>query len=122
MAVIALVDDNLQVCRLLDRLLSQTGHAMVCLTGIEGIDQTLKQARPDLLILDMDLGGHNGLDLLRILRQEPSLQDLPVVILSGNTDPAVQAEAFHLGALDYIVKGLDWETMLSRIERLLPGT
>ena len=120
MAVIALVEDNLQMCRLLDRLLSQTGHAMVCLSGVEGIDQTLKQARPDLLILDMDLGSRNGLDLLRELRREPSLQELPVVILSGNTDPAVQAEAIGLGAMDYIVKGLDWESMLSRIERLLP--
>jgi DNA-binding response OmpR family regulator len=120
MALIAIIEDNVRSSELFERLLHEAGHLAVCAAGGEQTPEWLREMQPDLLVLDVNLPGISGMELLRRLRADPALQTLPVVMLSGVADFSVQAQAFSLGALDYIVKGLDWRSMLQRIEQHLP--
>jgi DNA-binding NtrC family response regulator len=62
-------------------------------------------ARPELVLLDIGLPGTNGLELLmRIRLMNPGAK---VIMVTGNTDPALAREAFRLGALAYVDKPFD---------------
>jgi len=120
MATIVIVDDNLDSCRFLTRLLEFSGHIAVCVPPGRSAVEVIKRMSPDLLLLDVMMPELSGIELLRLVRDEPHLQNLRVIMLSGVNDLEVQSEAFELGALDYIVKDMDWEKNLGRIEQFLP--
>jgi len=116
MATIALLDDNLDSCRFLQRLLEFAGHVAVAVPGGPAAVEFLRRIKPDLLLLDVSMPQLSGIEVLKLLRREPELAELAVVMLSGINDLDVQAQAFELGALDYIVKDMNWEQSLARIE------
>lgn len=122
MACIVVVDDNRSSCDLLGRLLRSVGHVVVCIYEGQAAVQAIRRFEPDILILDVNLPDMSGLEVLTQLRAEPDWHALPVVMLSGVMDVSVQAMALARGASDYIVKGWDWQTLLDRIERHLPGS
>ena len=119
MATVVIVDDNTCSCQFLERLLGIEGHTAVCLSGGAGLIETLKNMKPDLLLLDVMMPGMSGIDLLGMVRAVPALEYLPVVMLTGVMDLEIQSQAFKLGATDYIVKDFDWEKSLGRIEQHL---
>jgi DNA-binding response OmpR family regulator/HPt (histidine-containing phosphotransfer) domain-containing protein len=57
-----------------------------------------------LVVVDVDLGGANGLDLVRDVRARPALASVPVLVLSGHADVGTRDAAFHAGADDYMLK------------------
>jgi len=100
------------------------GQLSLCMAGI-GAVLVLKSAwtgapirRPDLLLLDMQLPDMDGLDVLRQLRQEPGLADLPVLVVSANALPEQQAAAQALGVQAYLTKPLDLQTLLAQLDAL----
>jgi DNA-binding response OmpR family regulator len=119
MASIVIVDDNQDSARFLKRLLEFAGHVATWMPGEAATVEVLKQMRPDLLVLDVMMPHLSGIDLLKLLRKETPLEGLCVIMMSGVMDLDVQSEAFELGALDYIVKDMDWERSLCRIEQHL---
>jgi DNA-binding response OmpR family regulator len=119
MAVIVIVDDNVQSSKFMERLLRHQGHMTHSIATAVGAVETVKSVRPDLVLLDVRLADNSGIEVLRSIRQDPELQQLAVVMLSGVQDVQVQEEAFRLGALDYLLKGWNWDLMLGRIEQHL---
>jgi DNA-binding response OmpR family regulator len=119
MASIVIVDDNQDSARFLSRLLEFSGHVATWMPSSEATIAALKRIQPDLLVLDVMMPHLSGIDLLKLMRQEPPLDQQAVVMLSGIMDMDVQSQAFELGALDYIVKDMDWERSLARIEQHL---
>ncbi len=77
------------------------------------------QYRPELILLDMNMPELSGLDFLRILKQR--LSSLPIIMLTGETDPSMIVQAVKAGASDYVIKGTeDFETNLRfRISQVL---
>lgn len=71
----------------------------------------------DVILLDLDLGDMNGLDLLRALRRSGS--KTPVVILTGSADVAVKVRAFSGGADDYIVKPFHKDELTARLRAVI---
>lgn len=120
MKCIAIVDDNEVTSQLLARLLRQAGYIAICVPGGGEAMEHLRLMTPDLLVLDVMMPQVSGLDLLRSLRDDPQFTELPVIMLSGVMDVNVQAEACRLGALDFIIKGWDWDRLLDRIEQYVP--
>lgn len=120
MATVMIVEDNVESSRFLQRMLQMEGHVAVCESVGEGVVETVRQMKPDLMLVDVRLPGMSGIDLLRAVRENPSTQSMPIVMLSGLMDLETQAKAFEAGASDYIVKGLDWESFWGRIEPYLP--
>ena len=78
----------------------------------------LTTTRPDLVILDMEMPQVSGLEFLDILRFTPNYAHIPVIIVSGDNDPAHVKEAFIRGAADYVRKPYDSEELLLRMNRI----
>src|SRR3546814_5801795 len=75
--------------------------------------------RPGLLLLDEDMPGLPGIDLLRELRGNRNSAMLPVIITTTSTEPAIAAAAFNAGADDHVVMPCDFRMLSARIERQL---
>src|SRR5689334_14141136 len=71
--------------------------------------------KPTVILQDLVMPGVNGLELLKLYRANPSTRDVPVVVLSTKEDPKIKAEAFELGANDYLVKLPDRVELVARI-------
>ena len=102
---ILVIDDNPNVVDLLSTFLRGEGYGVLgALTSDDGLKLAIL-ARPELVLLDIGLPGANGLELLMRMRlMNPSAK---VIMVTGNTDPALAREAFRLGALAYVDKPFD---------------
>lgn len=116
---ILVVDDSRTNLNVIGRRLAHEGY-MVALseTGREALD--LIAARGfDLVLLDMVMPGMSGLQVLAELRGARETMDLPVVMLTGRSDPAAAIEALSAGADDHIAKPFDFAVLTARIERVM---
>ena len=112
--MILIVDDHLDTCHPLAALLRMEGIETRCLNDPRAAVEEIERRRPDLLVLDADMPGVDGLELLRAIRAVPALVDLPTVFFTGTTEG--EAEARTLGALDWVLKGAtDWDELHRRI-------
>jgi putative two-component system response regulator len=78
----------------------------------------LTSSQPDLILLDMNMPRVSGLEFLDILSSTPHYAQIPVIIVSGENDPAYVKEAFIRGAADYVRKPYDSEELILRITRI----
>ncbi len=117
MSTILIIDDDDQLRRSFQKLLSEEGYATdSAASGEDGIQKVKKRA-PDLVILDMRLPGRNGLETFQAIHaMEPKL---PVIIMTafGTTHHAI--EAIKLGAFDYVLKPFEIPGMLGIIRQAL---
>lgn len=78
-----------------------------------------RQDRPDLVLLDLDLPGISGLDVLRSLRRDPHCRDIPVIALTATSEPAERLAAFAAGADDVMDRPANERVLLARLRNLL---
>jgi diguanylate cyclase (GGDEF)-like protein len=112
---IVVVDDMPEV-RLLARMsLTAVGFGVYeAESGDDAID-LIRRVRPECVVLDMHMPGLSGLDVCRVLRADPKMRDLTIVMLTADGKAAEKAEAFSLDADDYIVKPLVPRDLVSRV-------
>ena len=104
MARILVADDDIDIRELVEFKLSTLGHDIVAVTdGAAAID-ACKEDRPDLAVLDVMMPGMSGLDAIRVIRADPSLSDLPVILLTARAQESDVETGFDSGADDYITK------------------
>lgn len=116
-ATILIVDDEPPIRRLLRTSLGSQGFQIVeAATGSEALVE-MKQAKPDLIILDLGLPDMQGQDVIRILREQGS--PVPIVVLSSRADEPGKVEALDLGADDYVTKPFGTDELLARIRTAL---
>ena len=104
---IPIVDDDPDLLDTLREYLEDLGDGYVVETAARGIEalEMVARARPHLVILDVEMSGMTGLQVLTSLRAlDPTI---PVIVLTGNTDGSVAAETLKLGAVSYAPKPLD---------------
>ena len=77
---------------------------------------------PSLVVIDVELGGTSGLDLVREVRAMPTLSDVPVLVLSGHADVGTRDGAFSAGADDYMLKPFAPAEFQRRVGALFEGT
>jgi CheY-like chemotaxis protein len=104
MAVVLIVDDNADACRVMARLVLKCGHEAHYVTSGEGALSVLAARHVDLMILDSMMGGIDGMEVLRRVRSDPRQARLKVVMWSAVTDPHFVEQARLKGAADYWVK------------------
>jgi CheY-like chemotaxis protein len=72
----------------------------------------------DLVVLDLILNDGTGVDVLKYIRDEPALKHLPVVVLTGSSDPAIQKKAHELGANTLFEKPRTFEDLVQLVVML----
>ena len=113
---ILVVDDDPDILNGTARLLENAGYAVGrAATGEETL-QAVRDRRPDLLLLDRDLPGIDGLEVCRRIKQEPAQADIFVVMISASyTKSEEQAEGLEGGADDYIARPVTNRELLARV-------
>ena len=104
MANVLIVDDDVDGCRPLARLLEVAGHRPFFVHDGRAALSMLDQLRPDMILLDVMMPGLNGIDVLKTIRSHPKHRDLPVVVFSALSDEETRTAALQNGAQEYLVK------------------
>jgi DNA-binding response OmpR family regulator len=119
---ILIVDDQAVMLRLISIPLEQEGFTTVtAVSGVEAL-QKIQSERPDLVIMDVMLPDTSGIDVVRRVRQVLNLTDLPIIILSGQTELAAKIQGLEAGADDYVTKPVDPKEMVVRVKAMLART
>jgi CheY-like chemotaxis protein len=119
---ILLVDDQAMMLKLMAYPLEQEGYSIItAMTGVEAL-QKIQSEQPDLVILDVMLPDMNGIDVCRRIRQVLHLTDLPIIILSGQTELSAKIQGLEAGADEYVTKPVDPKEMAVRVKALLART
>ncbi|MEZ5412411.1 MAG: SpoIIE family protein phosphatase [Acidimicrobiales bacterium] len=111
---ILVVDDNADMRAYLARLLAPRFTVHTAVDGADALDQ-IQVRRPDLVVSDVMMPNVDGVELVRRIRSEPELADLPVILLTAAASTAATAEGFDVGADDYLVKPFTAENLLLRV-------
>ncbi|WP_229726729.1 response regulator [Sphingomonas alpina] len=113
------VDDSRTNLGVIGRRLAHLGYLTALSdNGAEALD--LIAARGfDLVLLDMVMPRMSGIAVLHEIRDNPETRDLPVIMLTGRSDPAAAVEALAAGADDHVAKPFAFEVLAARIERTL---
>ena len=114
-AKVLIVDDDPQVLLFLEIALKPYRFEITTLKEPTRFWSVLEDAKPDILVLDIDMPDINGIELCQILRSDRHWQHLPVLFLSVYQDAKTQDRAFNMGADDYISKPVTGSMLANRI-------
>lgn len=113
---IILADDNTDLRDYVRRLLTGQGYVVEAFADGEAALQAARRRRPDLVLSDIMMPHLDGLGLLAQLRQDDSLRDLPVILLSARAGEEARVEGLDAGADDYVNKPFSARELLARIK------
>jgi CheY-like chemotaxis protein len=111
------VEDNETNVEVMRGMLAQRPQVRltVSMNGLDGLS-AIRQNRPDLVLLDMQLPDISGLELLRHLKTDDDLADIPVIVVSADATTARIQEALTLGAAHYVTKPVDLRRFLATLD------
>lgn len=114
-----IVEDDEPLVELLRYNFEAAGYDVETIMHGDEAEARLKEAIPDLLILDWMLPGLSGIELCRRLRQRPGTQKLPLIMLTARGEEPDRVRGFETGADDYVVKPFSVSELVARAGRLL---
>ena len=119
MARILVADDDVDIRELVEFKLSTLGHDVVAVGDGQAAIDACQAQRPDLAVLDVMMPGVSGLEAVRVIRADPALAGLPVILLTARAQESDVETGFDTGADDYITKPFSPRELASRVQALL---
>ncbi len=118
--IILIVDDSPSLRKMLTFILNTHGYKIInAENGQQALDILAEQDAIALLILDLDMPGMSGLEVLQTLRTQPAWEALPVLALSAEADPHEREQALAWGANACMAKPYKPVELLAMVENLL---
>lgn len=116
---ILLVDDSKLVFRALQRIFASVDATMVFApNGASAIPQA--ESHPvDAIVLDINLGDMNGLDVCKALRSNPNTQHIPIIVITAQSDPEHHVAALDAGADDFVSKPPQRRVLMKRLATMI---
>ncbi|HIC89457.1 MAG TPA: response regulator transcription factor, partial [Anaerolineae bacterium] len=99
--------------------LEQAGYQVITAYDGETALHVLRRERPDLVVLDLMLPGRDGWDITRIVRGDPSLADIPIIMLTARVEDTDRIVGLELGADDYVTKPFNPREVVARVKAVL---
>lgn len=112
---ILVIEDESVLRNLTKRILEKAGYRVICAEDGERGLESIESNRPEVVLLDLNMPGMGGLEVLRALKERGIEQK--VVVVSGSIDGRAQEEAESLGAADYVRKPFFLEDLLGAVAR-----
>jgi len=116
---ILVVDDDKQIVRLVQSYLDKAGYTT--LTASDGDDamRVIRRERPDLIVLDLMLPKHDGYEITKWLRADPTLAPTPILMLTARIEDGDKILGLELGADDYLTKPFNPREVVARVRAIL---
>ncbi len=111
-----IVDDDRKLQLLLVKYLESYGFNTLTMADSESVMRSLRADSPDIVILDIMLGRENGLDILKLIRNQSAI---PVIMLTAKGEDTDRIVGLELGADDYLAKPFNPRELLARINSVL---
>ncbi len=119
MGKILLADDSALAQRMGKEILSAEGFEVSTVSNGQAAAKILKQFAPDLVLADVFMPGRNGYELCQLVKSDPDLQHVPVVLLIGKMEPYDEVEGRKVRADAVITKPLESSSLIETVQRLL---
>ncbi len=114
------VEDNPANLKLVERLMERRGDIRLLSAMDGGVGVQLARAHhPDVILMDINLPGINGIEALRILREDPTTADIPVVALSANAMPRDIEKGLEAGFFRYLTKPIQLDQLMETLDLAL---
>jgi two-component system cell cycle response regulator DivK len=122
MARILVVEDNPANMKLVNLLLHKAGHTVLCAVDAE-TGLTLARAElPDLILMDIQLPGMDGLAATALLKKDPATSAIPIIALTAMAMKEDREKTRSAGCDGYIAKPLRYQELYVEIDKLLTGS
>jgi two-component sensor histidine kinase len=119
MAKILIVDDDQFLAEHIGYMLAAFGYSSQAITNSQDLFPALAGDKFDLILLDINMPGINGITQLKRLKAEPEYAMIPVIMLTGIVDDQLQASCFEYGAADFITKPIKKLVLEARVQAAL---
>ena len=117
--LIVLVDDDVLIRETVRLSLEHAGFGVLVITDPASALAVIRAEKPDLVVLDMYMGGVDGREIARGLKSDPATAKLPVVFFTGSNEAVDVITGLDAGAVDYIAKPIDGEVLVAKIRSIL---
>jgi diguanylate cyclase (GGDEF)-like protein len=114
-ATVLIADDSMVIRAVLRQHLEEEGYRVVEAVNGPNAIEMVRHHRPDMVLLDIEMPGLNGHEVLRRLKADEELQDTPVVFLTATTGSEQLVAALRAGAQDYLKKPFEPPELLARV-------
>ncbi|UCH77695.1 MAG: response regulator [Candidatus Coatesbacteria bacterium] len=114
-----LVDDTDTILLFLKTLLAGQGFDFLTAKNGEEAVAKARQERPDLILLDVFMPVMDGIEACRVIKGDPTLKDIPVVVVTARSEAENVEQCFEAGCDDYVFKPIRKLELLDKINRLL---
>ena len=115
---ILLVDDDIGAIRLMERILADVGTLRFATNGKDAL-RLAQEDPPDLILLDAEMPGMSGFELLEAIRADWSLSEVPVLVVTSHSEAEFEVSALQLGASDFITKPYRPPAVMARVKTQL---
>ncbi|MFZ0732151.1 MAG: response regulator [Candidatus Sulfotelmatobacter sp.] len=119
MPKILVADDSRFQIALLTRALQNNGFEVVVAQDACQAGMVALRTAPDAIVLDINMPGGSGIDVLKRLKRSVKTQGIPVVVVSGSCDSEVRNAAAKLGVADFLAKPVDVDQLYGVLSQLL---
>jgi CheY-like chemotaxis protein len=118
---VLLIDDDEDDCLLLKLALAKVSDqvTLVCLSCADRLWEALGDYKPGLIIIDMHLPKRNGIEILRLIKEQPCYKDIPVIIWSTSSMANNVIAAYSTGAQLYLEKPFDYKALAATLQKII---
>ncbi len=116
---IVLAEDEPQIARLIEFKLKKEGYQVIWKENGKEALEAIKEDKPDLILLDIMMPVMGGYEVLRHIKKDEGLKDIPVIMLTARAQEKDVVKGIDLGAEDYITKPFHPAELLARVRRIL---
>ena len=116
---VLIVDDNPKIMAIANAHLKKEGLEVLCVENGKSALESVRQEKPDLILLDVNMPDMSGFEVCQILKDDTELCMIPVVFLTAADDNASRVRGLDLGAVDYVTKPFDSFELRARVRAAL---
>lgn len=117
--LVLVVDDEIDVLGEVASVLGKSGYRCHCCGNPDSAIEFVVSNQPDLIISDINLEGHSGLEMCERIKEKEALKDVPVMFLSGAQIPDIIRRSHAVGGTYYLRKPFDPEVLVELVDKAL---
>ena len=119
MKKVLVVEDDSPLCWLLETIMRDTYEVTIVNNGMDAWSLLSERSIPDVIISDLAMPGLDGIELLENLSESGLFRNIPVIILSGDEEPAKRKRCLDLGAFSFVIKPFEPRLLLEEVSNAM---